>query len=106
MLVKHQKMHIQDDIRTDVLRKLKLVDDVLLYDPTIREAFFHVFDYLYLCCQNGITLNPEKFKFCQKEVDFAGYNIIWDGYRPTNKLFSSLSEFPMPDKPTITDIKS
>ena len=105
MLVKHQKVHIQDDIRTDVLRKLKLVDDVLLYDPTIREAFFNVLDYLYLYCQNGITLNPEKFKFCQEEVDFAGYNILWDGYCPTDKMFSSLGDFPMIDKPTITDIR-
>ena len=95
-----------DDIIADVLRKLKIIDDVLLYDQTIEEAFFHVFDYLHLCGQNGITLNPEKFKFCRREVDFAGFNITWDGYRPTENMLSALINFPMPDKPTITDIRS
>ena len=50
-----------DDLIADVLRKLKIIDDVLLYDQTIQEVFFHVFDYLHLCGQNSITLNPEKF---------------------------------------------
>ena len=95
-----------DDIIADVLRKLKIIDDVLLYDQTIQEAFFHIFDYLRLCGQNGITLNPEKFKFCQREVDFAGFNITWDGYRPTDNMLSAFKNFPMPEKPTITNIRS
>ena len=54
-----------DDIISDVPRKHKIVDDVLLYDKDIEEAFYHVFDYLYLCGENGITVHPGKFKFAQ-----------------------------------------
>ena len=50
-----------DDIIADVLWKLKIIDYVLLYDLTIQETFFHVFEHLHLCGQNGITINPEKF---------------------------------------------
>ena len=57
-----------DDIIQNVPRKNKIVDDVLLHDFDIETAFYHTFDYLYLCAENGITINPKKFKFAQKEV--------------------------------------
>ena len=57
-----------DDIIKDVSRKKKIVDDTCLYDTDIE-----TFDYLVLCAENGITLNPVKFKFCRREVDFVGY---------------------------------
>ena len=43
-----------EDIISDILNRI--VDDVFLYDKGIEEAFYHVFDYLYLCGENGITL--------------------------------------------------
>ena len=66
-----------DDIIQNVPRKNKIVVDVLLHDFDIETAFYHTFDYLYLCAENGITINPKKFKFAQKEVDFVGYTIGW-----------------------------
>lgn len=77
--------------KAGALQKLKIVDDVVHYNPTICKVLFRVFDYLHLCGQNDITLNPKKFKFCQKEIDFAGYNIAWDGYHTTDNMLSSLS---------------
>ena len=38
-----------DEIIKDIPRKVKIVDDALLYDTNIEEAFFHTFDYLYHC---------------------------------------------------------
>ena len=70
----------------DALQKLKIVDDVVPYNPTICKVLFCVFDYLHLCGQNDINLNPKKFKFCRKEIDFAGYNIAWDGYHTTDNM--------------------
>ena len=95
-----------DDIIQNVPRKNKIVDDVLLHDFDIETAFYHTFDYLYLCAENGITINPKKFKFAQKEVDFVGYTIGWESYRPTNGMLSAIQEFPMPTKSSITDIRS
>ena len=95
-----------DDIISDVPRKGKIVDDTLLYDSTITEAFHHTFDYLKLCAENGITLNPKKFRFCRREVEFCGYLVGWEGFRPCDEMISAIKNFPMPDEPTITDIRA
>ena len=87
-------------------RKSKMVDDVLLHDQSIHEAFFHVFGYLQLCTWKGITINPGKFKFPRTEVDFVSYHIGWEGYRPSNDVIAAVRDFPMPENPTITDIRS
>ena len=95
-----------NDIISDVPRKHKIVDDVLLYDKGIEEAFYHVFDYLYLCGENGITIHPGKFKFAQSQVDFVGYSVGWDDYKPSDDMLSAIRNFPMPDNPSIADIRS
>ena len=51
-----------DDTISDVLDSI--VDDVFLYDKGIEEAFYQVLEYLYLCCENGITIHPGKFQVC------------------------------------------
>lgn len=95
-----------DEILIDVPRKCRLVDDTLLYDDNITEAFFHAFDLLCTCAMNGITLNPTKFKFGKKTVDFCGYTLGWDKFFPSRNTLSSIRDFPMPSVPTITDIRA
>ena len=51
-----------DDTISDVLDSI--VDDVFLYDKGIEEAFYQVLEYLYLSCENGITIHPGKFQVC------------------------------------------
>ena len=95
-----------DDVIKDVPRQKKVVDDTLLFDGSIEDAFYHTFDYLVLCSTNGITINPKKFKFARREVDFVGYNIGWLDYHPSDDMFKSIKEFNMPANPTLTDIRS
>ena len=95
-----------NDIIADVPRKSRIVDDVLLHDQSINEAFFHVFEYLQLCAEKGITISPGKFKFVRAEVDFVGYHIGWEGYRPSNNAIAAIRDFPMSENPTITNIRS
>ena len=90
----------------DVPRKGKVVDDCILWDSNIEESFYHVFDYLMLCARNGITLNPKKFNFCRRIVEFCGYTIDWDSFRPSDDSIAAIRNFPMPREPTITDIRS
>ena len=45
--------------------KAKVVDDTLLYDTNIEDAFFHVWNYLTLCTKNGIAITEPKFQFCR-----------------------------------------
>ena len=85
-----------DDIIKDVPRKVKIVDDALLYDDSIEQAFFHTFDYLCIGAQNGIVFNKPKFQFCQDVVQFAGLQITTSGIAPSDSMLKSISEFPTP----------
>ena len=95
-----------DDAVLDIPRKFKCVDDVLLYDSSVEQAFWHCWEYLETCARARITLSPDKFSFCKKEVDFVGYRLGWESYRPSPEKLASIASFPMPDKPSITDIRS
>ena len=95
-----------DDAVMDIHRKFKCVDDVLLYDSSIEQAFWHCWEYLETCAHARITLSPEKFCFCRKEVDFVGYHLGWESYRPSSEKLAAIASFPMPEEPSITDIRS
>ena len=53
-----------DKIIKDTTCKVKIVDDTLLYDSSIKGAFYHIFDFLLQCAKNRIVLNTYKFQLC------------------------------------------
>ena len=85
-----------DEIIKDVKDKVKCIDDALLYDRDIESSFFHTWDYLTLCAENGITVNLPKFQFCQDEVTFAGLKITSTGICPADSTLSAIRDFPTP----------
>ena len=93
-----------DEIIKDVQRKKKIIDDVLLFDYSIEDAFYHTWDYLVLCVQNGIILNIDKFKFCRDTVEFAGLKLTSNGVEPSDSMLSAIANFPTPQN--ITDARS
>ena len=95
-----------DDAVVDIDRKFKCVDDVLLFDYGIEQAFWHCWEYLEVCGRAGVTLSPEKFSFCRREVEFVGFKLGWDAYGPAPGKLTAIADFPMPSKPKITDIRS
>ncbi|MPC61064.1 hypothetical protein E2C01_055127 [Portunus trituberculatus] len=54
----------------------------------------------------GVTLKPEKFMFCRSEVEFVGFHVGWEAYKPTEDRLSAIRHFTMPGQPTITDVRS
>ena len=62
------------------------MDDSLLWDNDIEGAFWHTFEYISHCAKNGIVFNEEKFQFAQENVEFAGFELTTDGYRPPKKV--------------------
>ena len=93
-----------DTVIQSIPRKLKCVDDTLLYDKSIEDAFYHTFDYLYTCAKHGIIINASKFKFCQEEINFAGFVITPHGIKPSESTLRAIQEFPTPK--SITDVRS
>ena len=91
------------EVIKDIARKIKLVDDTLLYD-TIKESFYHTFDFLTRCGQNGIVLSKEKFQFCKDIVQFGGLQITSSGVSPSESILNAILNFPVPK--IITDARS
>ena len=93
-----------DELVMDFPRKVKCVDDALLWDNSIAEAFFHTVEWLDICGHNGITLNPTKFVFAQHTVEFAGFEISPHTVRPCPRTLTAIRDFPTPTN--ITDVRS
>ena len=93
-----------DEVIKDIPRKVKIIDDALLYDSSIKEAFYHTFDFLVRCAQNGIVLSKDKFQFCKDTVQFGGLQITSSGVAPSKSMLNAILDFPVPQ--TITDARS
>ena len=93
-----------DDITSNQYRTVRCIDDSLLWDNTIEEAFWHTFEYLKTCADGGIIFNKDKFQFAQETAEFAGFEITMDGYRPLRRLLDAVRNFPTPAN--ITDVRS
>ena len=88
-----------DEIMKDIERKVKCIDDALLYDYSIKDAFYHTWDFLEFCALNGIVINDKKFQFCKETVIFIGLKITPSGIAPSNNILSAIKDFP-----TLKDI--
>ena len=73
--------------------KTKIVNDTLLYEHSIEEVFYHIWDYLQLCADNGIVLNSNKFKFCQDTIEFARLRTTPIDIVHSEKLWVAIKEF-------------
>ena len=93
-----------DAILTDFPKKERLMDDTLHYDEDLEEHWWRTEQFLTTCASSGVVLNPDKFQFAQREVDFAGCRITEERIDPLPKFFNAIKDFPTPTN--ATDIKS
>ncbi|XP_064106861.1 uncharacterized protein LOC135215838 [Macrobrachium nipponense] len=52
--------------------------------------------------------HPEEIqvRVARREVDFVGFNLGWEAYKPTEERLAAIKNFPMPCQPPITDIRA
>ena len=95
-----------DRIIESVERKTKVTDDTVMWDSDeeLENHWWRVFDYLALVGKYGIVLNGDKFQFCEKVVDFAGFRISDQKVEPLPKYLESIETFPTPKN--ISDVRS
>ena len=91
-------------IISDFERKERCVDDTIHYDTSLEEHWWRTIRFLAKVGSAGIVLNPSKFQFSQKQVEFAGFKISEDKIEPLPKYLDAIRTFPVPRN--ITDIKS
>jgi hypothetical protein len=80
------------------------VDDNIHYDKDLDGHWWHTIELLSTLGSSGVVLNPDKFQFCQREVDFAGFRISEHRIDALLKYFDAIRKFPMPT--STTDIRS
>ena len=88
--------HRFDLITRDFKHKKRCVDDSIIWGETIEEIFKRTCEYLSLTSAAGIIMNPEKFKFGKKCVEFLGFELKEDSIEPGKDLINSIREFPRP----------
>ncbi len=82
----------------------KIVDDVIVYDENKPRHVQHVREILRRCENKGISLNRDKFQFCQTEARFAGLKLTQHGYSISEDIIAAVAKFPTPS--TRTDLRS
>ena len=92
------------EVISDVQRKTKCVDDTAMWDEDLKEHWWRMVDFLELLGKNGIVLNPEKFQFAQRSIQFAGFHISDSAIKPHEKFTKAIRDFPTPSR--ITDVRS
>ena len=83
-----------DAILEEFPNKERCVDDTGTYSDTIRLCFLDACRYLDICARNNVILVPEKFQFCEPEIDFAGLRVTQTGIKPSQRLIESIMNFP------------
>ena len=92
------------EVLADFQRSERCVDDTIYYDEDLKCHWWRTIDFLSLVGAAGIVLNPAKFQFCQRAVNFAGFQISERSIEPLPKYLEAIRLFPTPQ--STTDIRS
>ena len=64
-----------DEVLTDFECQKRCVDDTLIFYENLESHWWSSMNFLETVGRTGIILNPAKFQFCKKVVDFAGFRL-------------------------------
>ena len=93
-----------DAVLSTFERKERCVDDTVHYDSDLEQHWWRTIDLLTRVGRAGIVLNPDKFQFAERSVDFAGFRVSDSTIEPLPKYLDAIRDFPSPA--STTDIRS
>ena len=93
-----------DAILSTFERKERCVDDTIHYDSDLEQHWWRTIDLLTRVGQAGIVMNPDKFQFAKKSVNFAGFRVSNSSIEPLPKYLDAIRDFP--SSTSTTDIRS
>ena len=82
----------------------KIVDDILIYAPSLSILKKRTRAFLDHCRQRGVTLKKTKSQLAVTEVEFGGFRLSKTGIQTSPDLLKSIREFPRPRN--LTDLRS
>lgn len=93
-----------DAILSEFQRKERCIDDTVFHDKDLEMHWWRTIELLTTLGAAGIVLNPDKFQFAQRQVNFAGFLITENRIKPLPKYLEAIRAFPTPT--STTDIRS
>ena len=72
------------------------MDDIVLYANSIEEHSEKLRKLLARLQNAGLTLQPEKCRFLQREITYLGHNISSEGVKPDPEKIRAVKSFPIP----------
>ena len=82
----------------------RIVDDIVIYDKDPQQHVQHVKQFLERCRDRKISINRDKWQFCQSQVKFAGFHLMPEGYQVDPSITAAITLFPSPT--TRTELRS
>ena len=82
----------------------RIVDDIVIYDKDPQQHVMHVKQFLQRCKDKKISINRDKWQFCQSEVKFAEFHLTPEGYQIDSPITAAIKQFPTPT--TCTELHS
>ena len=74
----------------------RIEDDCIVYTKDKEDHIALVRQFLQRCEDKGISLNRDKFQFCQTEITFAGLILSQGGYQISKHITKAIKDFPTP----------
>ena len=93
-----------DKVVTGLEGVRKIVDDILIYAPTLSILKTRSRAFLDQSRQHGVTLKQAKSQLGVTEVDFGGFRLSTTGIQTSPDLLKSIRDFPRPRN--LTDLRS
>ena len=75
-----------------------------MHNENFEQHVERVRSLMLRCREHGITLNPDKFKFAENEVNYVGFKINADGVNTDPEKLKVIAEFPTPT--CLTELRS
>ena len=75
---------------------LAYLDDILICSKTVEEHSVKLEKVFRRLAAAGLTINPSKCRFFQKELLFLGHSLSKDGIRPNDAKVKAIKDFPRP----------
>ena len=70
------------------------MDDVIIYDKDINNHESHVRKFLQKYQERRISINIDKWVFCQTKVKFAEFQLSSGDYHIDPSIIEALAQFP------------
>ena len=93
-----------DEVLSDFYSKERCIDDICHFDQDLEDHWWRSIDLLLTLGEAGVIVNPNKFQFAERSVEFAGFRISEAAIEPLPKYLDAISSFPTPKN--ISDVRS